>query len=78
MLEVGFMLGAELSLILSGCLAHSKGPGGQDILPSLIYLESRPTQEVGRARFSMVASLPSLKPARVDEGQGSGAGGGGK
>lgn len=49
MLEVGLMLGNGLSLPPSGCLAHSKGPGRQDLLPSSIYLEPSPTEGVRRA-----------------------------
>lgn len=63
--EVGLMHRASPSRL-------SKGPGGQDLFPSHIYPEPSPTEEVGRARLSVVASLSSMKPASEDEGRGKG------
>lgn len=61
--EEGLMHRASPSLL-------SKGPGGQDLFPSPIYLEPSSTEEVGKAWFTVVASLSSMKPASDDEGQG--------
>lgn len=69
MLEVGLMPRAGLSLPPISCLALSKGPGGQDLFPSHIYLEPNTTEEVDKAWFIIVAPLSSREEKGRNKGE---------